>query len=128
MGPVERDMSNGENKAGDGRALSVRWTRYAKGLGVHASSEIVVPVDGARRFMSTVGVDTEVNFSGSVVFQVFDGTRKLADSGRLTGGAAKDLSVDVTGVKQLRLVVTDAGDGSVSDHGDWANARSPGER
>src|SRR5262249_6254676 len=39
-GPAERDMSNGEQAAGDGRTLSLRGTTYAKGLGVHALSDI----------------------------------------------------------------------------------------
>ena len=32
-------------------------------------------------------------------------------------------SVDVTGVHTLELVVTDAGDGVIHDHADWADAR-----
>src|SRR5439155_13222910 len=34
-GPVERNMSNGEKAAGDGRALTVNGTRFASGLGTH---------------------------------------------------------------------------------------------
>ncbi|WP_086825035.1 NPCBM/NEW2 domain-containing protein [Streptomyces sp. NRRL B-24572] len=44
-----------------------------------------------------------------------------ADSGVLRGSdPAKRLSVDLTGTNDLRLVVTDAGDGKNYDHADWA--------
>ncbi|WP_338074888.1 NPCBM/NEW2 domain-containing protein [Kineococcus vitellinus] len=122
-GPVERDRSNGEMKAGDGRTLKIGGKSYATGLGVHAASEVVVPVTGYRIFTAEVGVDAEVGTSGSVVFQVWNGTTKLADSGVLRGGqAAKVLSVDVSGATEVRLVVTDAGNGTTGDHADWAGA------
>ena len=34
-------------------------------------------------------------------------------------------SLDITGADELRLVVTDGGDGSVADHVDWADAARP---
>ena len=36
-GPYEKDMSNGEQAAGDGGPLTIRGVVYAKGLGVHAA-------------------------------------------------------------------------------------------
>src|SRR5688572_4943333 len=39
-GPVERDRSNGESAGGDGRTLALNGVTYAKGLGVHASSDV----------------------------------------------------------------------------------------
>ena len=35
-GPVEKDMSNGEQAAGDGHPITLRGAVYAKGLGAHA--------------------------------------------------------------------------------------------
>ena len=61
---------------------------------------------------------------GSVTFEVWGDSSKLFDSGIRTGAdAALAVSVDATGQKELRLVVTDAGDTASSDHADWANAR-----
>src|SRR4030095_6410355 len=34
-GPIERDKSNGEQAAGDGRTITLNGSTYAKGLGVH---------------------------------------------------------------------------------------------
>ncbi|RZS87401.1 NPCBM/NEW2 domain-containing protein [Motilibacter rhizosphaerae] len=121
-GPVEKDRSNGEAAAGDGRTLTIAGKTFSKGLGVHAPSEVVVPVGGAATFSAKVGVDAESGTKGSVDFQVWNGSTKIADSGVLRGGAAaKTLTADVRGLKQVRLVVTDAGDGRNNDHADWAS-------
>ena len=58
------------------------------------------------------------------MFQVFVGGVLRYDSGVMTGTtASQNVSVPLTGATQLRLVVTDAGDGVHYDHADWADAR-----
>ncbi|MBL7253568.1 glycoside hydrolase family 2 TIM barrel-domain containing protein [Paractinoplanes lichenicola] len=124
-GPVEKDRSNGEQAAGDGRPLTIAGVEYEKGLGAHAVSTVDVPLDGScTRFRADAGVDDETGSGGSVVFEVWlDGVR-TATSPRLTGaGLAHRFDVDVTGARTLRLQVTDAGDGNGNDHADWAAAR-----
>ncbi|WP_461061181.1 beta-galactosidase [Streptomyces pseudoechinosporeus] len=123
-GPVEKDASNGESAAGDGRPLSIGGTTYAKGLGAHANSQIRVYLGGGcTRFTATAGVDDEVGDNGSVSFEVIADGRSLFDSPVLygsDGGATVD--VDVTGARWLDLLVD--GDGDVStDHADWADAK-----
>jgi NPCBM/NEW2 domain len=60
-GPVERDTSNGEQAAGDGHPITIRGTVYAKGLGVHADSDVAFFLGGnCSRFTATVGIDDEV--------------------------------------------------------------------
>ena len=60
-GPVEKDESNGEQPAGDGKPLAVGGRHFAKGLGVHAPSDVRVPLDGAyNTFAAWVGIDDEV--------------------------------------------------------------------
>src|SRR5690606_25567558 len=39
-GPVERDTSNGGSAAGDGLPIRLNGVEYAKGLGVHAVSNV----------------------------------------------------------------------------------------
>ncbi|MFC5828096.1 glycoside hydrolase family 2 TIM barrel-domain containing protein [Nonomuraea insulae] len=124
-GPVERDRSNGEQPAGDGRVLSIGGRTYEKGIGAHAPSRVAIELGGrCTSFRADVGVDDEMGGSGSVTFEVWvDGERRAA-SGVLTGsGGAEPLSADVTGGDLLELRVTDAGDGNGADHGDWAAAR-----
>ena len=122
-GPVERDTSNGEQAANDGRTLTINGVTYAKGLGVHAASDVRLLLNGATRFEAVVGIDDEVNTRGTARFEVWvDGVRKV-QSAELNGtqpGVA--IAVDVTGGKELRLVVT-GGNNVNSDHADWGNAR-----
>jgi hypothetical protein len=59
-----------------------------------------------------------------VIFQVYgDGNLLFASSVMRTTTPTQTIDIDVTGVQELRLVVTDAGDGKTADHADWANAR-----
>jgi hypothetical protein len=127
-GPVELNMSNGEQGAGDGRLITLNNTSYGKGLGVHADSTIVYNLNGQyAQFFSDVGVDDEVGNNGSVNFQVYLDNVLAYDSGRMTGtSATKAITLDVSGKNQLKLVVTNSGDGATFDHADWANARVTG--
>jgi len=95
---------------------------YRKGLGTHAPSEIVYRLDGDyAHFRVTLGA-AEAN--GTVTFQVFGDGKLLYDSGLMPGlREVKTIDLPVTGVRFLRLVVTDAGDGYGADMANWAEAR-----
>ena len=71
-GPVERDKSNGEQAAGDGKTITIGGKTYAKGLGVHAASSILF-YNGAHcaTLTSDIGVDDEETGNGKVDFQVW---------------------------------------------------------
>jgi beta-galactosidase GanA len=124
-GPVERDTSNGENAAGDGRTITLNGTTYAKGLGAHAAGDTSVYLGGnCTRFTAVAGVDDEVGNAGSVTFSVVADGATLTTTPTLTGGSASaTIDVDVSGAQQLDLVVGDGGDGNGTDHADWADAR-----
>ncbi|MEP7118794.1 MAG: NPCBM/NEW2 domain-containing protein, partial [Acidobacteriota bacterium] len=124
-GPVELDRSHGGLDAGDGGPLTIGGTTFAKGLGVQAPSDLRFALGGmCRSFSVLVGIDDETRGQGSVNFEVWLDGELVAASGLIRGGsAAVGGTLDVTGRQELRLVVTDGGDGSVSDHADWASAR-----
>ncbi len=125
-GPIEKDRSNGEQAAGDGKVLTIGGQTYAKGLGMHAAAEASYALEGnCTTFTASVGVDDEVGDRGSVVFQLWNGTSQmLYDSGVLRGAdGPKAVSVDVKDVTNLRLVVTSSGDSLSYDHADWGNAK-----
>lgn len=109
------------NKSVNGNPLRVGGQTYTKGIGTHATSQIVYDLAGQySQFNASVGVDDEVSNGGSVQFKVFLDGALVFDSGVLTGAdAAVPLSVDVSGASELRLVVEDGGDGINSDHADW---------
>jgi len=121
-GPVERDTSNGEQAAGDGKPITINGTTYAKGLGTNSISDVELYLGGAcTRFTASVGVDDEQNGAGTVTFSVLADGTSLVTTPTIRGHqAASAIDVDVTGAQVLDLVVGDAGDGNGSDHGDWA--------
>lgn len=127
-GPIEIDRSNGEQAAGDGRPLSINGKTYSRGFGTHAGSELRFSLQGTgatcTRFTADVGVDDEVGPRGKVVFQVYLDGVKAYDSGVMKGkDAARRVDLDITGKGELRLVVTDAGNGINFDHADWADPK-----
>jgi hypothetical protein len=122
---VERDRSNGETGATDGRTITLNRVTYAKGLGAHATSDIRYALGGTcSTFQAAVGVDDEVGANGSIVFEVWADGAKLYDSGVMRGtSATAPVNVALAGRAELRLVMTMGGDGAAYDHGDWADAR-----
>jgi hypothetical protein len=124
-GPVEADSSNGEKAKGDGQPITIGGQTFTKGLGSHAPSVVTVDLAGrCTAFEADVGVDAEVEDSGSVEFQVWGDGDKLFDSGVVRGGQqAVGAYADVTGIQTMKLVVLDGGDGVDFDHADWGNAR-----
>ena len=124
-GPVETDMSNGEKASGDGESITIAGHVFDHGLGAHAPSVVKVDLGGrCTAFEADVGVDDEVGGNGSVQFQVWGDGTKLFDSGVVRGtGGSIGAYADVTGVRTLRLVVADGGDGIDNDHADWGDAR-----
>jgi alpha-galactosidase len=123
-GPAERDGSNGEQAAGDGSVLTVGGVSYPKGVGVHAASDVTVPLGGAcSRFTAVAGLDAEAGTSSTgVTFSVLGDGVTLWTSPTVTAGVPAAVDVSVAGRTNLRLVV--GGAGSINfDHADWADAR-----
>ncbi len=109
-----------------GGPLQIGDRHFTTGLGTHANSEIVYDLGGAyEQFESWVGVDAAMRDykEASVIFKVIADGRGLFDSGVMRANTpARRVRVPVTGVNELKLVVTDAGDGINCDHADWADA------
>ncbi|WP_371617587.1 sulfatase-like hydrolase/transferase [Streptomyces sp. NBC_00454] len=127
-GPVELDRSNGKKPAGDGTPISFGGTTYAKGLGVHAPSEIVYHLGGrADRFTALVGIDdfsTKQSSAGATRAIVRGDGRTLFTSPTLKGATGPvPVDIDVRGIRLLHLVVEDANANSSFDHTSWASAR-----
>lgn len=64
------------------------------------------------------------NSVGSVSFEVYvDGELKFNSGLMNSTDAQKHVEVDINGAKELKLVVTDGGNGIGSDHGSWADTK-----
>ncbi|MET7619392.1 NPCBM/NEW2 domain-containing protein [Streptomyces sp. NPDC005408] len=125
-GPVERNMSNGGAKGGDGKALTVNGVTYPKGLGTHAPVQLIYYLGGrCTAFATEVGVDDERDprepGQGTVTAEIWADGAKRADSGlRTWQDPAVPLKADLTGATYLRLVGTIGPDTNRYDRIDWA--------
>jgi alpha-galactosidase len=113
------------NRSSDGNVLTIAGEEFDRGLGTHALGEFSLALDGrASAFRAQVGLDSEVTSAGSIEFVVVGDGRVLARSGVMRNAdAARPIEADLEGIQELRLVVTDGGDGINYDHADWAMAR-----
>ena len=128
-GPYEVNRSNGEQGAADGLQISIGGVLYQRGLGVHAPSDLRfnLNLSCSGSFIADLGVDDEVGDNGSVVFQVYRDGVLAYTSPTITGSSLRTTAiVPVANTAELRLVVTDGGNGVGYDHADWGGARVTG--
>lgn len=105
------------------------------GIGTHATSEIIYDLGAAHTyqyFKSTVGKDNGSNCGGHdrLKFKVVNNaTGAVLGESPIVGNSdfglsrTADLSIPISGVRYLKLVVEDGGDGISCDHANWARAR-----
>ncbi len=101
---------------------------FKKGIGAHANGRIVVElVRPYKAFRAAVGIDNNADtggIRGSAVFIVkTDGVERVRTPICRGGEEPRAVEVDLRGVRQLELIVTDAGDGISYDQSDWADAQ-----
>ena len=118
-----------KDKSVSGREIVLNGKKYRKGLGTHADSELVYSLKGKwKRFQATIGINDCAGKGrvgrASAVFELVGDGQKLYSSGRMFGrGTPKQVNVNIEGVKTLKLITKNSGDGKVADHTDWAEAR-----
>ncbi|MCD8538325.1 MAG: NPCBM/NEW2 domain-containing protein, partial [Leadbetterella sp.] len=123
----------------DGNNMTMGSVNYGTsypgtGIGTHATSEIIYDLGASHsytHFKATVGKDNEsVCGEDRLVFKVYNNASSaLLGQSPVVGTASyglpqtADMSVDISGVRYLKLVVEDGGDGIYCDHANWARAR-----
>lgn len=126
-----QDVKQGWGELRRGKTIELNPIRigarhFAKGLGIHAVSEVNVFLPTpARRLTAHIGIDDETKGLGSVIFTVETEGRELFRSGVCRGhDAPVPISVELNGAKKVTLRVLDAGDGVIHmAHADWADAK-----
>ncbi len=114
----------GKNRSVSGNALSIGGKAFSHGIGTHSKSICKINLNrSATRFQAIVGIDSESGNSGSVEFQIELDGKTVWESGVIKGGEqARKVDVKLKGAKTMKLIVTDGGDGTTSDHANWAEA------
>lgn len=112
-----------KDKSSDGTPITLNGVVYPKGLGTHAASTVVYTLGGEYAgFRAAVGVDDETYGNGDVSFEVWLDGVKAFDSGVMTATSDTQLiDLDITGVNELKLVVTNGVAGGDWDHADWGD-------
>jgi len=107
--------------------IKISGKEFVKGLGTHAPAETVYRICGKyTAFSAWIGVDeyTKPYRVASVQFEVWgDGIMLYQSKIMKAEDPAVEVSVDITGINELKLIVNDGGDGQDWDHADWAEAR-----
>jgi hypothetical protein len=105
------------------KKISVGGTVYDRGLGVHANSEMVFPLDGTYTTFHVVPGPDDAHH-GLIEMKILVDGREVFASGKVKspGYQAKALDIPVVGARELALIVTDGGDGKGGDHASWADA------
>ncbi|MGD0517948.1 MAG: NPCBM/NEW2 domain-containing protein [Thermoguttaceae bacterium] len=112
------------------RGVTGTWLRaggilYLKGIGMHSAARLAYNLDQPyKRFQAELAVNDSAAGGGSVRFRVFiDGQEQFTGETIRGGMKPTPISVDLSGAKQLDLVVDYADRADVLDHADWLNAR-----
>ena len=132
-----------ENTAGQARfglsytggKLGLDGKTYDNGIGTHAKALAVATIPkNATRFVAMAGIDDAARKDerASVVFEVYGDVLEMGEKPVLLAQspvlspqelASWNFNVELnTRFKEVRLVVTDGGNGVSSDHADWVNA------
>jgi hypothetical protein len=109
-----------------GGSIRLGGSSYDKGIGLHSESRLTFALNGQyRRFEALVGLDDRTGRGGRAIIRVLvDGQAKDIGAPEVTSASApRPIEVDITGGKELTLVVEFGPGGDVCDDVDWAEAR-----
>jgi alpha-galactosidase len=112
----------------DKRPMTIAGQTFSNGVGTRIKSTLWIDLAGkAERFKASVGIDDD---TGHIVFytkhnfKVIGDGRKLWESGPMDfHNPAKNIDLDIRGIRTLVLTVVNAGDLGSYVQTDWADAR-----
>ncbi|WP_052573136.1 NPCBM/NEW2 domain-containing protein [Haloferula sp. BvORR071] len=103
----------------DGGLFSCGSQLFARGIYAHANARHVWDLGGKWQSLSGHAGLPDGHDGGSVVFAIKADGKELWRSKKTEEGTLRSFKVDVSGAKELELIVEDAGDGTGSDWGCW---------
>jgi hypothetical protein len=112
-----------KDRSARGGKIILGGVEHRKGVGVRARSLLGYSLEGGfKRFQATLGLDAAAMGLGAVRVEVEVDGKKVKETTLKGNDAPQPVDLDVSGAKELRLLVTWAGYGQ-SDFVDWGSAR-----
>ncbi|NME70047.1 NPCBM/NEW2 domain-containing protein [Flammeovirga aprica] len=111
------------NEGIEGGKISLKGKKYNKGLGVHAPSTLVFPVEANyKQFVVTPGAND--SNGGIIRMRILIDGQEAYNSGAIKSTKQKPerLVLDVAGKKQVTLIVDEEDGERGGDHASWASA------
>jgi hypothetical protein len=111
-----------------GQTMMVGGYTSNNGIGVHANSTLVYPLNGQyNTFSGSVGRDDAADNCGCGTMKLqfiikADGATLFTSNLLGTADGKQAFSVNVAGKSNLELIVNDGGDNTWGDHADWLDA------
>lgn len=108
----------------DGTPISLGGKTYARGLAINPRTTLRYRIAGEyTRFQGVVGIDDSVRRLGDVLVVISGDGKTLFESEIMGVNPPRPFSLDVTGVRDLEILVDFGGGANVGDHLDLADAR-----
>ena len=110
----------------NGSPLTVNGFKYSKGIGTHAYSSIEYILGGRYSILDgAVGLDDEAASGNKIQAWIYADNNLIYNSGIMTSWIDPHyFRLNIKGVKDIRLVITDGGDGINCDHSDWLGIKA----
>ena len=114
-----------DNASVTGWELRIGTAAFERGIGTHAPAELVFQAGGKYRWLTFhTGISSEMTENGSATVQVWlDGKMVHETPVMRIKEEPRYVSLPIPGAKEIRLVGTDAGNGSGADHINLCNLR-----
>lgn len=122
--PWQKDRSVEKNPLRLRGASSGGTVEFKKGIGVQSFSQLrFANTRDFDRFAATIGIDVETAGRGDCRMVVEGDGIELWSKRVTASDEPESIEVDITGMKQVSLIVYPGAEFDLGDHADWAEAR-----
>lgn len=121
---IDTYMRVGQDTGIDGQTkISIGGKTYERGLGVHAESKLVFPIEGKFSAFHVVPGPQDGPF-GQVEMKILVDGKEVFTSGPVSSRnfTSNPLTIPLAGARELTLIVNDGGNGIGGDHAAWGDA------
>lgn len=108
----------------DGGPIRLANKTYNRGLSIHSRTELRYRLGGEyRSFQAMMGIDQSMGRKGDVQVTISGNGKELLKADVRGADAPRPIDLDVTGIRDLEILVDFGGDLDIADHLDLADAK-----